>query len=364
VTSQKEEESEEEPEEEEEEEEEEGEEVDLSSLPKNVFRRVKAVRVLQEEFDLIEEEYTKARVELEKKFETQKKAFYAKRDPIISGEVDVPKVEGVEEEGSEETDDKDIPHFWLTVLTSHPSISDAVTEEDVPALEALTNVTADYDDEYTSFTLTFHFKENEYFENKTLTKNYVVSPSLLDDKNPNLSDITGSTIEWKAGKNLCVTEIKKKQKAKSGRNKGQVRTVTRTVPKASFFHFFDEHKEEEEQEEEEEEDEEAMGKTKFSAEEDYDIGHTIRTTLIPEAILWFTGEAGADMDDYMYGDDEEDDDEEGEDDEDDGEEDDDEDDKKKKTGKASKINFDANKGFATTAPAPGANGQQPECKQN
>lgn len=26
-------------------------------------------------------------------------------------------------------------------------------------------------------------------------------------------------------------------------------------------------------------------------EEDYDIGHSIRTSLIPEAVLWYTGEA-------------------------------------------------------------------------
>lgn len=49
-----------------------------------------------------------------------------------------------------------------------------------------------------------------------------------------------------------VKEVKKKQKAKSGRNKGQVRTVTREEPTASFFHYFTEPKEDEEEEEEDE----------------------------------------------------------------------------------------------------------------
>lgn len=47
-------------------------------------------------------------------------------------------------------------------------------------------------------------------------------------------------------------------------------------------------------------------------EEDYDIGHSIRTSLIPEAVLWYTGEA---MEDDDMGDDDEDDDEDQEEDE-------------------------------------------------
>lgn len=237
----------------------------------------------------------------------------------------------------------------------------------MPAVAALSNVTVEYSDDFTAFTLHFHFRENEFFSNSVLTKKYTVSPDLLDEKNPNLSEIDTTKIEWKDGKNLCVTEIKKKQKAKSGRNKGQVRTVTRTVPKPSFFHFFDEHKEDAEEEEEEPEEEEGdgLGRTKLSIEEDYDIGHTIRTSVIPEAILFVTGEADIGFD---FGDDEDEDDyEEGEGDEDDEEEDDDEDEdeapKGKKGGKGGK-GFNQG-GFAAGAGAAGAPaGQNPECKQN
>jgi hypothetical protein len=49
-----------------------------------------------------------------------------------------------------------------------------------------------------------------------------LNPDILDET-PSLEEIESDKIEWKAGKNLCVTEIKKKQKAKSGRNKGQVK---------------------------------------------------------------------------------------------------------------------------------------------
>jgi nucleosome assembly protein 1-like 1 len=315
---------------------------------------------MHEDYEALEEEYRKERIELEKKYLAKKEEFYGKRQPIISGEVDVPKTEGEEEVGTEETDDKGVPQFWLTALSSHPSIGETITEDDVPALEALANITVAYNEDFSSFTLSFHFKENEFFKNAVLTKKYSVTPDLLDDKNPNLSEAEGCVIEWKEGKNLCVTEIKKKQKAKSGRNKGQVRTVTRTVPKASFFHYFDEHKEddEEEEKEEEEEEEEGLGRKKFSIEEDYDIGHTIRTSIIPEAILWFTGEAAYDYDNLMFGDDDDDEDiEDGEEDEEDEEEEEEE--APKKGGKKSKGGL-----AAPAGPAGGANGQQPECKQN
>lgn len=202
----------------------------------------------------------------------------------------------------EDSDEKGVPSFWLTVLTSHPSIGSLVTEEDVPALNALTNVTCEYADDFKTFTLRFEFDENDYFTNKVLTKTYHVSPDLLDEKAPQLENVETTAIEWKASKNLTVTEIKKKQKAKSGRNKGQVRTVTRTEPKPSFFHYFDEQSEEkdEDEEEEEKEDEDQEGAIKLTLDEDYDVAHIIRTALIPEAIVWFTGEAAEDMDFLDY----------------------------------------------------------------
>ena len=75
-----------------------------------------------------------------------------------------------------------------------------------------------------------------------LTKAYTVDPDILDDKSPELLENVSSEINWKEGKNLLIKEISKKQKAKSGKNKGQVRTITKTEPKPSFFHYFSEPK--------------------------------------------------------------------------------------------------------------------------
>jgi nucleosome assembly protein 1-like 1 len=130
----------------------------------------------------------------------------------------------------------------------------------------------------------------------------------------------------------------------------QVRTIVKQEPKASFFQYFGEPSKDEEEEEEEEDEEKE--RVRLSVEEDYDIGHAIRTAVIPEAVLWFTGEAVEDDedDDIDY---------EALDEEDDDEEDDEDDD-----DEAPKLRAVPGGGFAAAPGAPGANGEQPECKQN
>eukprot|EP00128_Syssomonas_multiformis_P003258 Colp12_sorted_trinity150504_noHs@27579 len=364
--------AEEESEEEEEEDEEDDEDMgDFANLPKEVLRRISAIRRLHEDHEAIEALYKQERIALEKKYLDIKQAVIEKRRAIVAGEVDVP-AEAEEESGEkgeeeeEASDVKGIPGFWLTILTSHPSIGEMITDEDIPALEHLTDLTVAYGEAFEEFTLTFHFKENEFFSNKTLVKRYEVSPDLLDEKAPALSGVDGSEIEWKAGKNLTVAETVKKQKAKNGKNKGQVKTVVTTAPKPSFFHYFGPPMTEEEEAEEDENEDEDSPRIKLTQEEDYDIGHSIRTAIIPEAVMWYTGEA--------IEDDDEDDDENlfedaDEDDEEDEEESEDEDErpkrganKKNKGGKSNtQLNFTPEGGFAA---AGGAEGEKAECKQN
>jgi Nucleosome assembly protein (NAP) len=251
---------------------------------------------------------------------------------------------------------KGIPGFWAQCLVNHPAIQDIITQEDIPALESITNITCDYNEDYTSFTLSFYFAENEFFTNTLLKKTYMVSPDLLDEKSPVLTGHETSEIEWKPSKNLCMEEIKKKQKAKAGKNKGQVRTITKLEPKASFFQFFNEPSDDDEEEEDEDEDEDKP-RIKLSVEEDYDIGHAIRTAIIPEAILWFTGEAVEDEDDddaIDY---------EGQEDDDEDDEDEDDDEAEGRKGKA-RVTAKPGGGFAAAPGATGPNGEQPECKQN
>eukprot|EP01040_Poterioochromonas_malhamensis_P010337 gene10338-11244_t len=347
----------EEEQEEEEEEEDPYARIDQIDLPEPVLKRVKGLRKLHENYEAIDAEYKEQRIALEKQFLQRKKALFDQRSLVLTGASDITE-EGVLTNEPSKDEEKGVPSFWLTTIASNSVIGTLIAEEDVPALEALTNITVDYAEDFSAFILNFHFNENDFFTNTVLKKKYAVEPDLLDERSPSLSDIEGDEIQWKKGKDLTKQEITKKQKAKGGRNKGQVRTVTRTVPKPSFFHFFDtpkQHGEEEEEEEQPEEEDEQEGgpRTKFNIDEDYDIGHIIRTSIIPEAILWFTGEAEDDEGMFDFGEEDDEDGEGGDDDEEEEEEEEEapakEDKKKSKKGSA---------GNANSGEKP------PECKQN
>ena len=91
--------------------------------------------------------------------------IYVYAEAAVEGEDT--KAEGEKEEEEEEDDGnvKGIPGFWLTCLTSHPTIGELITEDDIPCLEALSDVTCSYDADFKSFTLTFYFAENDWFSN-------------------------------------------------------------------------------------------------------------------------------------------------------------------------------------------------------
>ena len=119
----------------------------------------------------------------------------------------------------------------------------------------------------------------------------------------------------------------------------------------SFFNFFKDPKEVEEDEEEEDDDGEKIP-THLDVEEDYEIAHAIRTSLIPEAILWYSGENAEeeDYDDDYYRD--------GDDDDDDGDEP-----PQLTLGKGGGKNGTAQPSLQPEGPGP--NGEKPpECKQN
>jgi len=326
------------------------------NFPPKVLKRILALRKIHAEVMDVDHEYRAERIELEKKYREKRSPFFDRRRDIVNGAIEVedesmPEDSAPAQSSPEDADMKGIPGFWLQALSNHPVTSEFITEEDAPALGALEDIRVEYDDTYQTFTLSFHFKENPFFTNSVLTKKYTLT-DIFDEKSPQLENIEGSEIEWKEGKSLLVKEIKKKQKAKAGKNKGQVRTVTRQVPKPSFFHYFSEPKGPEEEEEQDEEKEEEDERIELNEEEDFDIAHSLRTSILPDAILWYTGEARED-DDYEY-------DEEGEEEEDEeGEEDVDEEEEEE----APKPKGKGKKGFAAPSSRITPEKAEPECKQ-
>ena len=67
-------------------------------------------------------------------------------------------------------DAKGIPKFWLHVLKNgnEEALMGLVEEHDEVVLENLTNITVALDLDNAGFTLTFHFKDNDFFTNKVV----------------------------------------------------------------------------------------------------------------------------------------------------------------------------------------------------
>ena len=228
---------------------------ELIDMPVEVTKRVIGLKKLQTEAEAIDEEYKVERLALEKKFRARKQPLLDQRTQIVAGLVEpvlTPEEEAEIPVPVDSTEENvgpivGIPGFWGQCLTNNGSIGEFITDEDIPVLNFLADISCSYNDDMSSFTISFLFNENPYFSNSVLTKTYNLSPDLLDEQAPSLTSIVGTEINWKEGNNLCVGTVQVKQKGKSGKRKGQIRFVSREEPKPSFFHFFGDATEEDEE---------------------------------------------------------------------------------------------------------------------
>uniref|UniRef100_A0A4X1W1Y1 Nucleosome assembly protein 1-like 2 n=2 Tax=Sus scrofa TaxID=9823 RepID=A0A4X1W1Y1_PIG len=173
-----------------------------------------------------------------------------------------------------------IPNFWLMALKNVEEVSPLIQKYDEPILKLLRDMKVKFSkpNEPPSFTLEFHFEPNDYFTNEVLTKTYTLKSKLhYSDPHPfrgsAVEHCNGCKIDWKEGKNITVQRVLKKQRHKFW---GLMRTVTQEIPRESFFNFFSALR---------------WGLDADEDEEDVFIAHTLRTFVIPRAVLYFTGEA-------------------------------------------------------------------------
>lgn len=281
----------------------------IQTLPASVKRRIKALKKIQLETVKVEADFFKEVHALECKYQARYLPLYEKRAQITKGEYEPNdeecewtldddkdeeelsdemkskvKLESEEDQGANV---KDVPEFWLTIFKNTDLLVDMVQEHDEPILRHLVDIKVHYKDDPMGFTLEFFFSPNEFFENSVLTKTYEMKcvPDELDPfsfEGPEIHKCKGSPIDWKKGKNVTVKTVKKKQKHKS---KGSVRTVTKTVQNDSFFNFFNPPSVPEDPEDDVDED------TRALLTADFEIGHYVRESIIPRAVLYFTGEA-------------------------------------------------------------------------
>jgi nucleosome assembly protein 1-like 1 len=271
-------------------EDEDDEEDPLLHLPAYVLSRVEKLQQLNEERDTIMEGYQKERAALEKKFEEKLKPLYSQRASIVRGKQDEAITEefkaksGVEEHREPMPDDvAGIPQFWACAMTQMETIGELITEEDVDCLEHLQDVTCVDREDGKGFTLSFFFAPNDYFSNTVLTREYEVPNLLLSDE-PLLKNVRGTKIDWKPNRSLTHQPVKKKQRGK-GKNAGQMRTVTKTEEKESFFNWFTPP----EMPSMDSMDEEEAERLEEIFDNDYEVAQAFRFHVIPKAVNWFSG---------------------------------------------------------------------------
>ncbi|CAF0940302.1 unnamed protein product [Adineta steineri] len=326
-----------------------GDDLDLGallagSLPAEVVRRVNALRNIQVEHHKIEANFFEEVHALECRYLSKYKPLYEKRLNIVKGAYEPTDAEAKcafdEDEADEEakkaaeagekSDEKKkdeekavgIPEFWLQVFKNSDALSELIKEHDEPVLKHLIDVrlTMQDDAQYKGFTIEFEFTSNEYFSNTILTKSYELrtgpdETEPLSYEGPEIIKSKGCEIQWNKGKNITIKMVKKRQKHKS---RGTIRVVTKEVQTESFFNFFTPPTVPEDADADLEDNEELQ-----SVAADFEIGHMLRDSIVPKAVLYYTGEAG-DEDDGEFDEDEDDEDDDDDDEDEDPEEDEDE----------------------------------------
>ncbi|UJR38204.1 hypothetical protein I4U23_030877 [Adineta vaga] len=314
------------------------------SLPAEVVRRVNALRNLQVEHHKIEASFFEEVHALECQYLSKYQPLYEKRLNIVKGVYEPTDAEAKCAFDEDETDEEakkaaeageksdeqkkeeekavGIPEFWLQVFKNSDVLSELIKEQDESVLKHLIDVRITMKNEAAEkgFTIEFEFAPNEFFTNTILTKFYELRTGLdehepLAYEGPEIIKSKGCDIQWNKGKNVTIKLVKKRQKHK---NRGTIRVVTKEVQTDSFFNFFKPPTVPEDADAEVEDNDEMR-----SLAADFEIGHMLRDSIVPKAVLYYTGEAGDD-EDGDFDEDEDDEDDDDDDDDEDPEEDEDE----------------------------------------
>lgn len=129
----------------------------------------------QNEIDLLNEKASEEMLRVEQKYNKLRRPLFDKRTQMI----------------------KKIPEFWLTSFLNHPQVSSIVDEDEEDCFEYLAVLEVEESEDIkTGYKLNFHFRENPYFTNKCLTKEFNLGSG------SNAPSSTSTTINWHEGKDL------------------------------------------------------------------------------------------------------------------------------------------------------------------
>ncbi len=115
-------------------------------------------------------------------------------------------------------------------MKNNQMVWELVKEKDEEILKHLKTIDSEKTSEPRSLTVNFHFEQNEFFTNPTLS----LKVFYKGDENE-VEKIEGTVIQWAEGKDPTKKKIKKKQKNKKT---NETRTIVKTVDAESFFNCF------------------------------------------------------------------------------------------------------------------------------
>ncbi|XP_054153966.1 nucleosome assembly protein 1-like 1-B [Oppia nitens] len=275
----------------------------MPSIPTNdwqllLSRQIKALKKLQFEKLKIDGLVAEEIFNVVAKHENNYNSIYEKRRAIISGEIEPTDTDCKLDDDIEDKDEelgyilvnqskptngsliKGIPGFWLKTMKEVMDLNKWIEKKDEPVLEYLSDIRINYGQNQQKIELKFSFATNEFFRNTSLTKTYEImfgpnpnNPWFLNDYYPIASK--GCVIDWKKGKD--VTKLNNTTDGKSYEKN-----------KDSFFDLFNDS---------------LLGRKtdpkksdNYNNEiqdflwDDWNLSQLLIKKLVPNAILYFTGD--------------------------------------------------------------------------
>ncbi|EGR27750.1 nucleosome assembly protein, putative [Ichthyophthirius multifiliis] len=185
--------------------------------------------------------------------------------------------------------EQEINEYWYKAMYSNNIVSQEIKDQDIPVLKTLKRIEYIPLEVY-KYQLIFHFKPNEYFTNTLLVKTFEI-----DDEDEPIKS-TGTSIDWKQGKNTTIKIEKKTQKSKKT---GTKRIVERVQKYESFFNFFNDSYPLSEDSDDDNEKNQRSDVDRLNI--DFDIFKSLIDEVIPYSIEYFlgvkSGEESLDLDD-------------------------------------------------------------------
>merc|ERR1712050_391948 len=127
--------------------------------------------------------------------------------------------------------------FWLQALDHHPAFEGEIETYDKPVLEYLQDIqVSDLDEKGPSkgFRMKFLFKDNPYFEQAVLSKEYQTAEESPYTGEIQANQLNGTEIKWKEGKDVTFEMVAKKVKGGGAKKKKAAGKATKE-PRPSFF---------------------------------------------------------------------------------------------------------------------------------